>query len=295
MRIRRRGARERRRGDPSARREVFDANGKVRAGLKKKGKPAPFVCRERVSTPPVLDHFLHAPSAGVQSARSRREKYLSRRACAVDRRAGYRAPRASRRVYAMDRARCSSTIRSRTSCSRRLPRWRRPGHPPTRHRTSCAGTRVSISHIRSLSRMPFRAPRRPREARRGGSRRRANPALTRRWLSPDSPCVLSAWRVCDTFGTSRGEGGSVAGRRRFDHHLSLLPAKKASEARLIRDFPSSPSPRERGGTRHTTPPSRVRRAGSIVGACIGGTNGKARPRDVELDVAARTTGGCGTS
>jgi hypothetical protein len=173
------------------------------------------VPRQRVSTPPVLDHFSHAPSAGVQSARSVREKYLSRRACAVDRRAGYRAPRASRRVSATDRARNGSTSRSRTSCSRRRPRWRRPGHHPTRHRTRCTGTRVSISHTRSLSRMPFRAPRRPREARRGGSRRRANPALTRRRLSRDSPRVSSAWRVCDTFGTSRGEGGSVAGRRRF--------------------------------------------------------------------------------
>ena len=188
----------------------------------------------------VLDH---APSAGVQSARSVREKYLSRRACAVDRRAGYRAPRASRRVYATDRARYGSTTRSRTSCSRRRPRWRRPGHHPTRHRTRCTGTRVSISHTRSLSRMPFRAPRRPREARRGGSRRRANPALTRRRLSRDSPRVSSAWRVCDTFGTSRGEGGSVAGRRRFATTCRFCPGKK----RARRDESAISRPRRRRG------------------------------------------------
>ena len=202
-----------------------------------------FRVRQRVSTPPVLDHFSHAPSAGVQSARSVREKYLSRRACAVDRRAGYRAPRASRRVYATDRARYGSTTRSRTSCSRRRPRWRRPGHHPTRHRTRCAGTRVSISHTRSLSRMPFRAPRRPREARRGGSRRRANPALTRRRLSRDSPRVSSAWRVCDTFGTSRGEGGSVAGRRRFATTCRFCPGKK----RARRDESAISRPRRRRG------------------------------------------------
>ena len=94
MRIRRRGARERRRGDPSARREVFDANGKVRAGLKKKRETSAFrVPRAGFNPTRVGSLFARAERGCTVSALASGKISLAPRMCG---RPARRVPRATR-------------------------------------------------------------------------------------------------------------------------------------------------------------------------------------------------------